>query len=251
VQHFYIELFEQPWIYNHTSAWRLFEKSEGGGYKAGGLHFHRLRYAHTLVPLLFVFAPRARRSLAALVTAIALLGLYYTDTRASWVALVAGIVAYALPQLRYAWTAALAVPLFWAGPPDRAVAWTTAKALFLEHPIGGVGYGGYATAALAHMGGVNAQFPYIHLDAHSFALQHLAETGSIGALLFVVCVFLYMRNLRATRATYAIVASLSALGIVHNWPFHPVVLAGAALALALSEQEENVVLGEKPKPTVT
>src|SRR5262249_54952444 len=150
LQH-YVPIFDLPLLAKVFSVARVVEPAEGGGYKAGGLHFHRLRYAHTLVPLLVATLPLMRKRVAALVAIASLCGLYFTYTRAAWLAIAVACVAFVLPT-RWPWFALLAVPLIWAGPPDRGVAWETARELFATHPWAGVGYGGYTTAALALKG---------------------------------------------------------------------------------------------------
>jgi hypothetical protein len=228
---------------------RVYEPAEGGGFKAGGLHFHRLRFAHTLVPLALATVPLARKRPAVIAAfALGLVGMIFAYVGAAWVALAIGVAAYAFAAITGAHTRAallsltlLLLPLllvaFASVPADRQIAWRTALALFLAHPLSGVGYGGYATAALAQMGGAPpAAHPHIYYDAHSLLLQILAEDGLMGALLLCLLAWRYAGLVRGrvTPAFVAVLAAAAALAIVHNLLFHPVVVLALALALALA-----------------
>jgi O-antigen ligase len=219
---------------------RMNELAEPGRFKAGGLFFHRLKFAHTLVPLAFAFMPRmwARSRVVALALALLLaLALAATFTHASWLALAVG-VTLALVWRRAPWLALLlfVLPLLLAAfttvPTDRQVAWHEALTLWRAHPIAGVGFGGYTNAALAQFG-VNAEFPLIHLDAHCLILQVLAETGAVGLALFALAAWAMARVLgRFSPRQAGVLGAALTLGIVHNLFFHPVVILAVALALA-------------------
>ncbi len=249
VQHF-TPVFDQPWLRGFLTTRRVVERAEEGGFKAGGLHFHRLRFAHTLVPLLLAMLPAMwrsnRRWLGVVTAAVSLVALHFTYTRASWLALGAGVLVFALASWRRSGLVLLAalVPLatfFGASrPADRAFAWSNAASLFTAHPLLGTGYGGYSQAALALNGGQHAQWPLIHLDAHSLLLQFLAEQGLLGAVLWVAMTVVFLRfindNHPPAPTQCAVIAALSVLGIVHNWAFHPAVALCAAWALAFTAQ---------------
>jgi len=247
IQHF-VPVFDHPWLRDYFTVQRVLEPADNGGFKAGGLHFHRLRYAHTLVPLFFALAPdlwRSRRVLGGITLALSLVGLSFTYTRASWVAVAFGILAFPLSRLRErVWVRAelisftpLLIPLLsFVGldkPADRSFAWHNAIELFKTHPIFGVGYGGYPQQALSLNGGVNPTWTLIHLDAHSLLLQFFAEQGVVGLILWLLMAVLFFLWVRpATASTWAVIAVFSMLGVVHNWAFHPVVVAAAAFAIA-------------------
>lgn len=240
VQHF-VPVFDQPVLRDFFTVRRVLEPAENGGFKAGGLHFHRLRYAHTLVPLFFALGPdlwRSRRVLGVITLALSLVGLFFTYTRASWVAVAFGLVALGFSRLK--WKGALValtpllVPLLaFVGldkPADRSFAWHNAVELFKAHPVLGVGYGGYPQAALALNGGQHATWPLIHLDAHSLLLQFFAEQGVVGLVAWLVMAVVFMKWTQPLNPS--VLGVFAMLGVVHNWAFHPVVVAAAALAIA-------------------
>lgn len=236
---------------------RVQESNPIGGYMAGGLHFHRLKYAHTLVLLGFGMLPAlswACRRQAWLWVGGGLLlpvfgtALLFTATKAAWGALFGGIVLLIAAKFlgeRQRWVVAggcvagatlvpLVLPRVAAWPPDRIFAWETAQALFARAPLVGIGYGGYAPAALALHDGPHPEHPLLHLDAHSLVWQILVERGILGFALFVIMLVLYARLLgRLAAPQLAVIGAFFMLGIVHNLAFHPVVVAAAALAVAM------------------
>lgn len=227
---------------------RSFEPGQLGGFKAGGLHFHRLKYAHSFVPLAIVFGPLARTGWRRAALAVFALGLIFAETSAAWGALTLGLMAvWAGRKQRQLSGRALAVlcllllslPLvlvaFAQVPADRQIAWRQALALVQAQPWLGVGYGGYASAALAAMGGVNALHPFIHLDAHSVLLQVAAQLGVVGLALAGSLLHCFARALPApSPAVSGLCLAFATLGIVHNLPYHPVVLAAFAFALVVA-----------------
>jgi O-antigen ligase len=62
----------------------------------------------------------------------------------------------------------------------RLALWGTAGALFLSHPVLGVGFGNFRSMYNDYLPGVTAD----QLDAHNLYLQLLSETGVVGFLLF-------------------------------------------------------------------
>jgi len=241
LQHYFL-LFDHEWMAKVVSVGRVIEPAEGGGYKAGGLHFHRLRFAHTLLPLLLAVGPelwqRKGKTLTITVVIAATIGLYFTYTRAAWIAAAVGLIGFAArsrPVRNVVVLLLLCFPviavLAHLGhlPADRAFAWHTAISLWQQHPAIGVGYGGYPSAALALHGGPHPEFVILHLDAHSLLLQVLAELGAIGAIAWLVLAGRFVWAL--PHAATPVLCALATIGVVHNWAFHPVVLASAALAL--------------------
>lgn len=65
---------------------------------------------------------------------------------------------------------------------SRLAIWASAATMFIEHPVLGVGYGNYRSLYSDYLTGVEAD----QLDAHDLYLQILAETGSIGFVLFMI-----------------------------------------------------------------
>lgn len=73
---------------------------------------------------------------------------------------------------------------------SRLALWGTAGAMFLQHPVLGVGYGNYRALYNDYLPGVTAN----QLDAHNLYLQFLAETGIIGFVAFFALVILFSRR---------------------------------------------------------
>jgi O-antigen ligase len=71
----------------------------------------------------------------------------------------------------------------------RLALWGAAGALFLEHPVGGAGFGTYRFALQQYLPGVRDQ-----LDAHNLYLQTLAEMGVIGLAVFGAMIWLFFYN---------------------------------------------------------
>lgn len=248
--------------------WRSDVKSSLGGYYAGGLLFHRLKYAHSLVPMCFAFYPWWRRSwYSLLAAAVALAGMFLAVVTAAWGALLIGtlaiLVARRVPARRLvpAISALLIVPLllvaFAHHPVDRQVAWRTDWELLVSHPIWGVGVGGYPGAALRHYGGhPHPYFPLIHLDAHSTLLQIMVEGGLVGSVLFAFGAVVFARWARErlrldhsvlTPEAVGVFAVFASLSVPHNLAYHPTVLSGLALAFALAQR--SATLSSRTPPT--
>jgi O-antigen ligase len=70
---------------------------------------------------------------------------------------------------------------------DRFRLWDAAWALWLEHPLHGVGWGGFAAAYYQHVTAIDADNLFgLYQNSHNIVLHLLAETGLIGGLLLVV-----------------------------------------------------------------
>ena len=255
-------------------AWRPTERvrevGSTGAFRAGGLIFHRLKFAHTLIPIVFAVVHVLRdrltlpgqRWLGGMILLLYLAALGGTHTRASWLGLGAGVLAWGLAhrcpkELRRKLVVACLllsalVPLVLSvlnrWPVDRCFAWRSALELSWAHPWLGIGYGGYPQAALTLWGDPHPQHPLLHLDAHSIFLQVLVERGGIGFVLFALLLGNGLRAMRSiTPAQLAIIASTSVLGIFHNLAFHPVVLLAIALSIAMA-MPSNPSLGDKTSP---
>ena len=73
---------------------------------------------------------------------------------------------------------------------SRLALWGTAAAMFMEHPVLGVGYGNYRALYGDYLTDVDVD----QLDAHSLYLQLLAETGVFGFALFMALMALLLRQ---------------------------------------------------------
>lgn len=233
----------------------------GAGYMAGGLHFHRLKFAHTTVVLCLAAWPwrfeiipwRLVRWIFGL---LVLCALGATFARASWFALGAGALALGAAHI---WPhrariflgsvcmlgAALPPALAWLGrgPADRLLAWQRALALWWQSPVLGVGAGGMPEATLAQFG----QHPIwgnLHWDAHALGLQVLAERGLVGALTLGVWGFGFFvlqgkKTGAPTPAQVGVAAAVAVLGWVHNLAFHPLVWLAVALAWGMGGEKNH------------
>ena len=75
----------------------------------------------------------------------------------------------------------------------RVELWKQAISLFVEHPILGIGWGGFANSVSESYRSVHGQV----YNAHNIYLQFLAETGIIGTLIIVSClVWLFIHGIR-------------------------------------------------------
>ena len=68
---------------------------------------------------------------------------------------------------------------------SRIIAWKNAIELIKEHPLLGVGTGGYEPAFVDHVKDQKGQENFLHHDPHNQFLKILAELGSIGFLIFI------------------------------------------------------------------
>jgi putative inorganic carbon (hco3(-)) transporter len=71
----------------------------------------------------------------------------------------------------------------------RLALWGAAGAMFLGHPVLGVGYGNYRSLYNDYLPGITPD----QLDAHNLYLQFLAETGVVGFLAFCVLMVAFSR----------------------------------------------------------
>lgn len=72
---------------------------------------------------------------------------------------------------------------------SRFALWSAAGAMFLQHPILGVGYGNYRSLYGDYIPGAAPD----QLDAHNLYLQFLSETGVIGFAIFLAGVIAFIR----------------------------------------------------------
>jgi O-antigen ligase len=72
---------------------------------------------------------------------------------------------------------------------SRLALWGAAGAMFIQHPVLGVGYGNYRSLYGDYIPGAAPD----QLDAHNLYLQFLSETGVIGFAIFLVVIILFAR----------------------------------------------------------
>ena len=78
----------------------------------------------------------------------------------------------------------------------RLEAWPLAARLFLESPLLGVGWGEFAGASFFHgLPAGLASYPVVWTSPHNVALQLLAESGAVGALLALAAASFWWRRL--------------------------------------------------------
>ena len=93
----------------------------------------------------------------------------------------------------------------------RINAWKNALELIKEHPVLGVGTGGYETAFVNHVKDQEGWEGFIHHDPHNQFLKILAELGSIGFLIFIA--FLSSTLLQKVKPFYFYLG----LGVLIAW----------------------------------
>ena len=179
-------------------------------------HFNSLAgYLNLILPLSFAYMVLAReqwqRYLALTCHSLACAALYFTASRG-------GLIAYGAMALAVLWflkprlaafsrlmlaTALAAVIVFSLQPKSetrlqevddftstsRLALWGTAGAMFLQHPVLGVGYGNYRSLYNDYLPGVTPN----QLDSHNLYLQFLAETGIIGFAAFFFLIGSFVR----------------------------------------------------------
>jgi len=249
-------------------------------YAAGGVFFHRLRFAHgaiaALGPALAILGGSAvarRRVLAGVVVLGMLLSIYNAFARAALgAALLVSVVALLLlvhGRLRKVGLAliALLVALVAASPAwrlrlakalgnvfggERELAMSVGWGLVREHPWLGVGFGNHKSAVLASQVQTGIT-ELLATDSHNLWLTAWAETGLVGLLLLLsVHVLLGWALVRRHRAgsLAATGALLSFVGfhilaLVHYLPFHTSVHLSFALVWGLGLCDGSEVLRDE------
>jgi|GEM_PF-955827 len=181
-------------------------------------HFNSLAgYLNLVLPFslacLVLAKERWQRNLAMICHTLACAALYFTASRG-------GLIAYAGMVLAVLWflkprvaaisrllvaTALAAAIVFSLQSPfasegrvqdvddftstSRLALWGTAGAMFLHHPVLGVGYGNYRSLYNDYLPGVAPN----ELDTHNLYLQLLAETGIIGFAAFFFLIGSFVR----------------------------------------------------------
>ncbi|HZI14431.1 MAG TPA: O-antigen ligase family protein, partial [Myxococcus sp.] len=272
-----------PWAppaFTKLSLERLHENfgsEESPRYAAGGLFFHRLRYAHgaiaALGPAVAVLGGSdvaRRRLLAGGVVLGMLLSIYNAFARAALgAALIVSVVGLLLLVqgtmrrvglgLITALVVAVAVSPAWRARLEKAagniyggerqLAMSVGWILVREHPLVGVGFGNHRPAAMAtaDQTGIN---DFLANDSHNLWLTAWAETGLVGLVLLVAVHALLARalirrhregSLAATGALLSWVG-FHVLALVHYLPFHTSVHLSFALVWGLGLCEGSRVL---------
>ena len=176
-------------------------------------HFNSLAgYLNLLLPLSLAVMVLSRerwlRYAAIACHGMGLAALYFTGSRGGLIAYLAMVLVslyflkprlVALSQLLLAFALAAAIVL--SLQPEilresrlqevdeftsasRLALWSAAGAMFLQHPVMGVGYGNYRSLYNDYIPGATPN----QLDAHNLYLQFLGETGVIGFLIFAAMV---------------------------------------------------------------
>jgi O-antigen ligase len=254
---------------------RVYEQVPGttDRYMAGGLLFHRLKFSHTgglvvLTLLSFGLVARGRRRAALLALAALGMGalLVFPFARAGAAALLlcaALVVVLSVARRRLALLAGaglllagLAVVQIHAPLRERFVRAATAEGsgermqllsagvtAVREHPVAGLGPGRFrsrdfaAADASAHIREHNGK-------AHNQLLSTAAETGVVGALLFLGLLLTVARRLRPTtphgRAALGCLAFFALLSLFHDPLFHAPFSMALPLALGLGLSPQQV-----------
>ncbi|GEN09499.1 hypothetical protein MFU01_45360 [Myxococcus fulvus] len=252
-------------------------------YAAGGIFFHRLRFAHgaiaalgpalailggsevarrrllagvvvlgMLVSIYNAFA-RAALGAALMVSVVALLLLVSGLARRVGLGLIAGLIVVVLASP--AWRARLgkAADNIYGG--ERELAMTVGWSLVQDHPWVGVGFGNHKAAVLARQdeSGIT---DLLATDSHNLWLTVWAETGLVGLVLMLTVHGLLgwalIRRHRAgsIAATGALLSFVGfhILALVHYLPFHSSVHLSFALVWGLGLCEGSGVLrGAAPR----
>lgn len=274
----------EPPAFLKLSVGRLHENfgtEESPRYAAGGVFFHRLRFAHgaiaALGPALAVLGGSEvarRRALAGVVVLGMLVSIYNAFARAALgAALLVSVVALLLlvqgrarrvglvlltavmlaVMVSPAWRARLgkAVENVYGG--ERALAMSVGWLLVREHPVTGVGFGNHRPAAMAtaEQTGIN---DFLATDSHNLWLTAWAETGLVGLVLLAAMHALLGRalirrhragSLAATGALLSWVG-FHVLSLVHYLPFHSSVHLSFALVWGLGLCEGSGVVRGGP-----
>jgi O-antigen ligase len=231
---------------------RMYEPVPGveGRFMAGGLMFHRLKFAH-VTGLVSVWAISTRRPAAALVGALGLMSVLvfpYARQGAAAAAIatafvlferrrVAGLavagacalVVLAIPSVR----GRFATSLTGEGNGERVELWKTGLNAVEDHPLTGIGAGRFRPAVYG-----SESTPQLVIDnmgkAHNQLLSMAAEIGIPGALLFIAMLWLLRGRLWLPALVH-----LAALGLTHDPLIHETY--GAALMLALATRRDSAL----------
>lgn len=211
------------------------------------------------LPLLFVLGLSGSRSvwlflLAALALAAGLRAVTRDDAnRRLFIVVGVMVIVYFLMQMavQAGWIrpveqeAVTAVDRLFSSPgsiSDRFRLWGAAWTLWLEHPLQGLGWGGFAADYYRHVTVIDADNLYgLYQNSHNIVLHLLAETGLIGGLLLVVPLLIWSFHvLRAPRdARLWWLLGLTGVFAIHSLLEYPLwyayFLGVAALLLGIAD----------------
>ena len=211
------------------------------------------------LPLLFVLGLSGSRSvwlflLAALALAAGLRAVTRDDAnRRLFIVVGVMVIVYFLMQMavQAGWIrpaeqeAVTAVDRLFSSPgsiSDRFRLWGAAWTLWLEHPLQGLGWGGFAADYYRHVTAIDADNLYgLYQNSHNIVLHLLAETGLIGGLLLVVPLLIWIFHvLRAPRdARLWWLLGLTGVFAIHSLLEYPLwyayFLGVAALLLGIAD----------------
>lgn len=124
---------------------------------------------------------------------------------------------------------------------DRINLWRAAWTMWLEHPLGGAGWGAFSARYFDHMTGPGAPgaFSLFH-NAHNVVLHFLAETGLTGTLILLLPLLVWLR--RAGRSArdagqwwlFALIAVLALHSLLEYPLWYAYFLGVAALLLGIA-----------------
>jgi O-antigen ligase/Flp pilus assembly protein TadD len=215
-----------------------------------------------MVTVLCLEDARVRRSVPSLLASlVAAMTCVMTLSRAGWLALGVGVIAWwvLVPGRRIA----VALSLLGAGAvaaalvgraallerltnalvaPTRAQLWGTAWKGFLEHPVFGWGFDTFLLVdqQLRHPEAWRYEWGGTAAHAHSFPAQVLATQGVVGALVVIVLGVVVLRGWsRQNAAAIAVVLAWSAASLVSFSGALVLTLGWSSLSLSLRERGEG------------
>ncbi len=170
-------------------------------------------FAAFLLPTIFIsidlFSSEKKfKALYLVGMALQLTALYFTQTRAAWLALIgAGTLGFVFRAGRkipaYVWLLGivggglffLKTQAMWQRDQGHLLIWRDTYRMWKDHPVAGVGLGAFHTNFQSYaQQDLKSKWPegkFIVNEAHNEYLQTFAETGIIGLLAFLVIPFLF------------------------------------------------------------
>ncbi|MBK7863502.1 MAG: O-antigen ligase family protein [Archangiaceae bacterium] len=207
---------------------RVYEPTADGHFMAGGLLFHRLKFAHVTALVVLAAASRWREPRAA---ALALFGFVsvavFPAARAAAGALALAMSTLVKPRwVAVALIAVVAAAGLWSrSPGERVELLRGGLAAVEQHPLTGVGLGRFKPVDFSSSDNQG--------KAHNQALSIAAEGGIVHGLLFVALLVWLGRLLFKANATagLAALAFFALIAQLHDPLFHPVFAQALMLVL--------------------
>jgi O-antigen ligase len=225
---------------------RVYEPTGDGRFMAGGLTFHRLKFANVTAMVIIVAAAHWRQGRAAALATIGFVSVaVFPAARAAAAALALSLATLIRPR----WIAAgllgvVALAGLWQRPGgERLELLQSGLNAVAAHPLAGTGLGRFKPADYAQLG-APAQVMEHAGKAHNQLVTLAAEGGVVHAALFVVLLAWLLRQLLKTPPSAARGAGLAGLvffallSLLHDPLFHAiasqalVLLLGGALGLS-------------------